>query len=321
MGFIKKMMKKKALIISLNGTKLSKMEKILLSKEKPWGVILFRRNLKSKKQIKNLTTNIRYLTNDTKFPIIIDEEGAKVSRLGNIINHGVSARFFGNLFKKNKDFCSKTYQEYIFSLSKILNELGININTIPVLDVIRKNTDKIIGNRSFSNDRKTVHQLGKLTLKYLHIKKIAGVIKHIPGHGAATVDSHKKLPKVKLHLKQLNKKDFYPFKLLNAKLAMTAHILYTKLDNMNAATHSKKIIKEIIRKKIGFKGILISDDISMKALKYDLVTNATKSIEAGCNLVLYCAGKTNDNFKLIKSLPYIDKFTSKKTSEFYRFLM
>ena len=321
MGFTKKMMKKKALIISLNGTKLSKMEKILLSKEKPWGVILFRRNLKSKKQIKNLTTNIRYLTNDTKFPIIIDEEGAKVSRLGNIINHGVSARFFGNLFKKNKDFCSKTYQEYIFSLSKILNELGININTIPVLDVIRKNTDKIIGNRSFSNDRKTVHQLGKLTLKYLHIKKIAGVIKHIPGHGAATVDSHKKLPKVKLHLKQLNKKDFYPFKLLNAKLAMTAHILYTKLDNMNAATHSKKIIKEIIRKKIGFKGILISDDISMKALKYDLVTNATKSIEAGCNLVLYCAGKTNDNFKLIKSLPYIDKFTSKKTSEFYKFLM
>ena len=313
-------MKKKALIISLNGTKLSKMEKILLSKEKPWGVILFRRNLKSKKQIKNLTTNIRYLTNDTKFPIIIDEEGAKVSRLGNIINHGVSARFFGNLFKKNKDFCSKTYQEYIFSLSKILNELGININTIPVLDVIRKNTDKIIGNRSFSNDRKTVHQLGKLTLKYLHIKKIAGVIKHIPGHGAATVDSHKKLPKVKLHLKQLNKKDFYPFKLLNAKLAMTAHILYTKLDNMNAATHSKKIIKEIIRKKIGFKGILISDDISMKALKYDLVTNATKSIEAGCNLVLYCAGNIKDNLKLIKAVPYIDKFTVKKTSEIYKIL-
>ncbi|WP_075534013.1 beta-N-acetylhexosaminidase [Candidatus Pelagibacter communis] len=314
-------MKKKALIVSLNGTKLSKMEKILLSKEKPWGVILFKRNLKSKKQIKNLTKNIRYLTNDTKFPIIIDEEGVKVSRLRNIINHNISASFFGNLFKKNRDFCSKIYQEYIFSLCQILNELGININTIPVLDVIRKNTNKVIGNRSFSNDRKIVQQLGKLTLKYLHKKKIAGIIKHIPGHGAATVDSHKKLPKVKLHLKKLNKIDFYPFKLSNAKLAMTAHILYTKLDNRNAATHSKKIIKEIIRKKIGFKGILISDDISMNALKYDLITNATKSIEAGCNLVLYCAGKTNDNFKLIKSLPYIDKFTSKKTSEFYKFLM
>ena len=314
-------MKKKALIISLNGTKLSKKEKILLSKEKPWGVILFKRNLKSRKQIKNLTMSIRNLTNDTKFPIIVDEEGEKVSRLRNIIKHDISASFFGNLFKKNKDFCSKTYQEYIFSLSKILNELGININTIPVLDVIRKNTNKIIGNRSFSNDIKTVKQLGKLTLKYLHKKKIAGIIKHIPGHGAALVDSHKKLPKVKLHLKKLNQIDFYPFKLSNAKLAMTAHILYTKIDNRNSATHSKKIIKEIIRKKIGFKGILISDDISMKALKYDLITNATKSIEAGCNLVLYCAGKTSDNFKLIKSLPYIDKFTSKKTSEFYKFLM
>ena len=314
-------MKKKALIISLNGTKLSKMEKILLSKEKPWGVILFKRNLKSRKQIKNLTMNIRYLTNDNKFPIIIDEEGEKVSRLKNIINHDISASFFGNLFKKDRDFCSKTYQEYIFSISKILNELGININTIPVLDVVRKNTSKVIGNRSFSNDIKTVKQLGKLTLRYLHKKKIVGIIKHIPGHGAATVDSHKKLPRVKLNLNKLNKIDFYPFKLSNAKLAMTAHILYTKIDNRNAATHSKKIIKEIIRKKIGFKGILISDDISMKALKYDLITNATKSIEAGCNLVLYCAGKTSDNFKLIKSVPYIDKFTSKKTSEFYKFLM
>ena len=94
-------MKKKALIISLNGTKLSKMEKILLSKEKPWGVILFRRNLKSKKQIKNLTTNIRYLTNDTKFPIIIDEEGKNVSRLGDLINHNITANFFGNLFHKS----------------------------------------------------------------------------------------------------------------------------------------------------------------------------------------------------------------------------
>ena len=101
---------------------------------------------------------------------------------------------------------------------------------------------------------------------------------------------------------------------------MTAHILYVKLDKKNVATFSKKIINDVIRKKLGFKGILISDDISMKALKYDLKTNAKKSLDAGCNIVLYCAGKTNDNFKLIKSVPYIDKFTSKKTSEFYKFL-
>ena len=102
---------------------------------------------------------------------------------------------------------------------------------------------------------------------------------------------------------------------------MTAHILFKKIDKKNVSTFSKIIIKKIIRKKIGFGGILISDDISMKALKYNLITNAKKSLEAGCNLVLYCSGNINDNFKLIKSLPYIDKFTSKKTSEFYKFLM
>ena len=128
------------------------------------------------------------------------------------------------------------------------------------------------------------------------------------------------MPRVNLSLKKLEKIDFYPFRLSNAKFAMTAHILYSKLDKKNVATFSKKIIKKIIRKKLKFKGILLSDDISMKALKFDLVTNAKKSIDAGCNLVLYCAGNTRDNFKLIKSLPYIDKFTSKKTSEFFKFL-
>ena len=101
---------------------------------------------------------------------------------------------------------------------------------------------------------------------------------------------------------------------------MTAHILYKKIDPKQVATFSKKIIQEIIRKKIGYKGIIMSDDISMKALRYDLITNAKKSLEAGCNLVLYCRGNINDNFKLIKSVPYIDKFTSKKTSEIYKIL-
>lgn len=128
------------------------------------------------------------------------------------------------------------------------------------------------------------------------------------------------MPKVNFKEGNLNKIDFYPFKYSSAKLAMTAHILYSKIDAKNVSTFSNKIINGIIRKKIGFKGILISDDISMKALKYDLVTNAKKSLSAGCNLVLYCAGNIKDNFKLIKNIPYIDKFTSKKTSEIYKIL-
>ncbi len=313
-------MKRKALIISLKGENLSQVEKKLLSKGKPWGVILFKRNLKSFEQVKKLTFKIKKLTKDKKFPIMVDEEGESVSRLRNLINNNVSANYFGNLFKKDKSLCFNILKHYIFSLSKILKDLGININTIPVLDVRRDYTNKIIGNRSFSKDKKIIKELGSRVIKYLHTNKILAIIKHIPGHGATTSDSHIKMPKILLNSKKLNNIDFYPFKNSKAKLGMTAHVLYKKLDNKNVATFSRKIIKDIIRKKLGFKGILISDDISMKALKYDLVSNAKKSLDAGCNLVLYCAGRTNDNLKLIKALPYIDKFTAKKTSEFYKFL-
>ncbi len=313
-------MRRKAIIISIKGSKLSNMEKTLLLKERPWGIILFKRNLKSVEQIQNLTLEIKKLTKNKKFPIIIDEEGDSVSRLRNIINHDISSNFFGKLYDLDKALCVKIFKHYINSLCSILKDLGININSIPVLDVLRINTNKIIGKRGFSRDKKIVKLLGNLTIKYLHSNKIAGIIKHIPGHGSSSKDSHKTMPKVLLSKKELNKVDFFPFKSSKAKFAMTAHILYSKIDKKNVATFSSKIIKDIIRKKIGFKGILMSDDISMKALKYDLVTNAKKTLEAGCNLVLYCAGKTHDNFKLIKSLPYIDKFTSKKTSEFYKFL-
>ena len=313
-------MKLKALIISLKGTKLSYREKILLSREKPWGVILFKRNLKSFDQIKSLIRKIRILSKNKRFPILIDEEGLSVSRLRNIINNDISAKFIGSLYKQNKTFSLNIFKCYINSICKILKSLGININTIPVLDILKKNTNKVIGNRSFSKNKKIVNHFGKLTISLLNKNKIGGVIKHIPGHGSATVDSHKQMPKILLNPNLLDKFDFFPFKKSKARFAMTAHILYKKIDNKNVATFSKKIIKQIIRKKIKFRGIIISDDISMKALRYDLVTNAKKSLDAGCNLVLYCSGNTNDNFKLIKSLPYIDKFTSKKTSEFFKFL-
>ena len=226
----------KAIIISLKGAKLSSGEMSILAKEKPWGVILFKRNLQSFNQIKKLISTIKKLTKNKRFPILIDEEGDTVSRLGNIINHDISANFFGNLYNYDKKFCFNIYKNYIYSVCKILKNLGININTIPVLDVLRVKTNKVIGNRAFSKNKKIVKELGKLTIQYLHSNKIAGIIKHIPGHGASTVDSHKKLPKVNLSLKNLNNIDFYPFKLSKAKFAMTAHISYAKIDKNNPAT-------------------------------------------------------------------------------------
>ena len=313
-------MKKKAIIVSIKSYKLSRKEKLLFSKEKPWGLILFKRNIKSFYQIKSLIKNIKKLTRDKKFPVMIDEEGLSVSRLRNVFNHNFDANYFGNLYKLNRDVALTLYKNYLESLCKNLKLIGVNVNTIPVLDVLRKTTSKIIGKRSFSNNEKIVKKFGDTTIKKCHSCNIATVIKHIPGHGCSSKDSHLSMPKVNLSLKVLNKKDFFPFKSSSAKLAMTAHILYSKIDTKNVCTFSNKIIKNIIRDKIGFKGIIMSDDISMKALNYDLVTNAKKSLAAGCNLILYCAGNIKDNLKLIKTVPYIDKFTSKKTSEIYKIL-
>ena len=320
MEFIKDRMKKKAIIISIKGYKLSIKEKNLLANEKPWGLMLFKRNIKSLEQIKKLIKRIRKLTKDSKFPIMTDEEGVTVSRLSKIVNHNFSQKSLGDIYKINNKISLIFYKNYINNLTAFLKKIGININTVPVLDVLRKNTNKIIGNRSFSSDPNVVKKLGQICVKQYELNKLATVIKHLPGHGCASLDSHLKTPKVKLDYKDLNKIDFLPFKSNPSKFAMTAHILYEKIDKNNVATFSKKIISEIIRKKIGFKGILISDDISMKALKYDLVTNAKKSLLAGCNIVLYCAGNYKDSYKLIKEVPFIDKFTAKKTSEFYKFL-
>ena len=313
-------MKRKAIIISIKGYNLSLNEKKILSNEKPWGLILFKRNIKSFTQIKKLTKQIRKLSKDPKFPIFIDEEGFLVSRLENIIKNNFSQKSLGDIYNLNKKVALIFYQNYIKSLTNLFKKIGINFNTVPVLDVLQKNTSKIIDQRSFSNNPQIVKDLGKFCVDQYNNNNIATVIKHIPGHGCASVDSHLKMPRVKLNIKDLSKTDFYPFKSNPAKIAMTAHILYEKIDNKNVATFSKKIINEIIRKKIGFRGILISDDISMKALKYDIVTNAKKSLSAGCNLVLYCAGNYRDTIKLIKEIPFIDKFTMKKTSEIYKFL-
>ncbi len=313
-------MKKKAIIISIKGYTLLENEKKLLSNEKPWGLILFKRNIKSFKQIKKLVKDIRNFAKDKNFPILIDEEGGKVSRLGKIINNEFSQKLFGDIYKDNEIFALTFYKNYLKNVIKLLKTIGININTVPVLDVLRNNTSKVIGNRSFAKEPTIVKKLGQACVNYYKLNKIGTVIKHIPGHGCATLDSHLKTPLVHYKYKDLNKNDFYPFKKNSSMFAMTAHVIYKRLDKFNVATFSQKIIKDIIRKKIGFKGILISDDIAMKALKYDLVTNAKKSLLAGCNLVLYCGGKYQECLKLLKEMPYIDKFTIKKTSEFYKFL-
>ena len=318
--YLKKMIRKAA-IISISGPVLTKKEAIIIRNEKPWGIILFKRNIVSESQLINLTTNIKKIMKDKNYPILIDEEGGRVSRLSNFLDNTMfSQKYFGDIYRLNKNIGTKLYKLYLNTLSNTLTKVGININTSPVLDLIKKNTHKVIGNRSYSTNSSIVNELGTLCINFYKKNKIGTVIKHIPGHGGATSDSHFSLPKINDTFQVLKKNDFKCFKNKPSFFAMTAHILYTRIDKNNNATHSSIILKKIIRNEIGFKGILISDDISMKALKYDIVKNARLAFKAGCNLILYCAGKTPEIKKLMKEIPYIDKFTTKKTSEFYKFL-
>jgi len=315
-------MNRKAIIFGIRGYYLSKKEKILLKKEKPWGIILFSRNVKNLSQLKDLISNIKYIVKDKKYPILIDQEGGRISRINKIIDQSAfSQEYFARFHTKNKKDFYNFYKLYIDKVCEILKFTGININTVPVLDVRRKNSHKIIGNRSFSSNVEIVSKLGKLCIKLYKKNKIATVVKHIPGHGLSKFDSHYKTPVIKAHKKELIRKDFKPFKLCKSLFAMTAHVVYSTYDNKNTATHSKTIIKGVVRKYINFKGILISDDISMKSLKYGIEENAIRALKAGCNLVLHCNGNISEMLKLSKVVPNIDKFTQKKTSHFYKFLI
>ena len=307
--------KRRSFITGIIGTKLSKKEIVFLKKYRPWGVILFSRNIISISQTQKLTSHIRKLFNDNNYPILIDEEGGRVTRLNKFIdNSNFSSEFFCKLYKNNKKKFYIYFNVYVKQIANLLYLLGININTVPVLDVGRKITNKIIGNRSFSSDPLLVSKLGKICINTFHKNKIATVIKHIPGHGLSKTDSHEKLPIVDQNINYLNKVDFYPFKNQNSLLAMTAHIIYSSIDKKYTATHSKKVFN-IIRKKIAFKNLVMSDDISMKALKYSTSMNTTQAFKAGCNLVLHCNGKYNEMLIVAKNSPLLSNFVVKKTSQ------
>jgi beta-N-acetylhexosaminidase len=311
---------RKAFIVGLKSHKLSNCEKIFLKKHKPWGVILFSRNIKSINQTKTLTDDIKKIFKDKNYPILIDQEGGRVNRLNKIISFdNLTSEYFGGLYEKNRKNFNIFYKLFVDKTSYLLKLIGSNINTVPILDLRVKGASNIIGDRSFSKNRNTVSKIGDLCIKLFHKNSIGTVIKHIPGHGLAKVDSHNFTPIVKKSLKFLEKNDFYPFKDKACHFAMTAHVIYEKLDKHNTVTHSKKVI-QYIRKKIGFKNILISDDLSMKSLKEDMKTKTIKAFKAGCNIVLHCNGNQKEMMIVANNTPLISNFIIKKTSQFYKIL-
>ena len=314
-------MHRKAVIFGIKSTKLSVEEKYFLTKQKPWGIILFSRNIVNLEQLKFLINDIKKIFKDSNYPILIDQEGGRVSRLNKIIDFSLfSQEYFGALYKNDKNLFFKVYQIYIDTVCHILKNIGVNINTVPVLDLRKKNSHNVIGDRSFSSDPIIVGKMGNLCVDLYNKNKIATIMKHIPGHGGTKSDSHLLTPIIKDSKKELIKHDFKPFKICQSFYAMTAHVIYKSYDEKNVCTHSKVIIDDVIRKHINFKGIIISDDISMGALKFSLKNNAIKALDAGCNLILHCNGNIEEMSKLAKIIPTIDKFTQKKTEQFYKFL-
>ena len=311
---------RRSFINGIKSTTLSVKEKKFLQQYKPWGVILFSRNIKSLKQAKKLTDQIKIIFKDKNYPILIDQEGGRVNRLKKIFNpSSLTGEFFGKLYLKDKKNFYNYYKIFIEQTSLLLKSIGANINTLPVLDLRLKSSSSIIGDRSFSKDPKIVSKIGDICINNFHSNNIGTVIKHIPGHGLAKVDSHKLTPSVSKNLKYLLKNDFSTFMKKPSLFAMTAHIIYTNIDKTNTATHSKKII-QLIRNNIKFKNIIMSDDISMKSLKSSIKVNTLRAFNAGCDLVLHCNGNIKEMSDVAINSPLISKFIIKKTSQFYRII-
>ena len=277
-----------AAFLSCFGTHLTDKEKRLFSQYNPLGIALFGRNISSLEQIKTLCSEIKEVVERDDILLAVDQEGGRVRRLQGVGFHDeVSQASIGKLPIDKALYATKLHAQLI---SEDLALTGLNMNFSPVLDLEYKDTTQALKGRCFGDDKFKVSKLGQTMVDtYIH-NGICPCIKHLPGHGRAQNDPHLGLPIINLGLKELEN-DFYPFQILcEAPAGMTAHILLPEIDDKNPATVSSKVINEIIRGVIDFKGLLISDAIDMKALSGSLTEKVQAALNAGCETICYCAG-------------------------------
>lgn len=281
-----------ALITGLAEQKLTSAERDFLARIRPAGIILFARNCASHDQIKALIDEARSAVGGSGLLVLIDQEGGRVQRLRPPLGRPLPpARTYGRMFAKNPQAACAAVFDIHRLLARDLRALGINTDCLPVLDVPVEGAHDIIGDRAYAHDPGTIVTLGKAAADGLMAGGVLPVMKHIPGHGRAFVDSHLALPVVDASRSELEATDFAPFSQLRAlPAAMTAHIVFTALDAEHPASTSARIIKEIIRDSMGFDGLLMSDDLSMKALEGDIGARARSVIDAGSDVALHCNG-------------------------------
>lgn len=293
----------KAAIIDVSGTELSKEEAAFFKAEQPWAFILFGRSCQNPQQIKKLCDDIRESVGRDCL-IFLDQEGGRVQRLKPPLwPQFPPNKIYGDIFNKNPDDALEAAYLHHALIAAELRAVGINADCAPCLDLSIEGAHSVIGDRAFSTNPEIIARLGQASLSGLHDGKVASVIKHIPGHGRARADSHKELPVVGEDLETL-KADFLPFKALNqAPMAMTAHVKYNAIDKEHCATMSKTIINDYIRDDFGFDGLLMTDDISMKALQGSISEKAKGVIEAGCDVAMLCNAPLEERAEFLAVCP------------------
>ncbi|OLP55479.1 beta-hexosaminidase [Rhizobium rhizosphaerae] len=286
------MSESKSFISGCKGLSLTADEKAFFADERPWGFILFGRNIAEPGQIADLVASLRESIGDETAPVLIDQEGGRVQRIRPpIVPAYPNGAALGAVYGQDAEKGLRAAWLHGRLIAHDLQRFGINIDCLPVLDVPLEGGSDVIGNRAYGRDVETVVAVARAVADGLKAGGVQPVIKHMPGHGRAFVDSHHKLPIVDAPRALLEETDFKPFVAMKDEtMAMSAHMVFTAIDPERPATTSRKVVDEIIRGHIGFKGLLMSDDVSMNALDGDMATRARNIIGAGLDLVLHCHG-------------------------------
>ena len=293
----------KPVIFGLSGEVLTADERAFFGDVRPAGYILFKRNVADRDQLRALTDQLRAIDGRADLPILIDQEGGRVSRMQPPVWPTFPpGQVFDALYEKAPVSAIEAARANAHAIALILSEVGVNVNCLPLLDVRQPHTHAVIGDRALGAEPMRVAALGRAILDGLRDGGVVGVVKHIPGHGRAMADSHLELPVVDADAAALDI-DIEPFARLNdAPMGMTAHVVYTAWDADRCATLSPVVIERIIRGRIGFDGLLMSDDIDMKALKGTPGDKARQSIAAGCDVVLDCWGRMDEMIAIAAAL-------------------
>ncbi len=295
----------RALIVGCAGTSLTEAERRLFRDFNPLGLILFQRNCRDSDQVRDLVDSFRALVERGDAPVLIDQEGGRVARL-KPPHWRVSppAEVFGKGFETDPDGARDAVWWNARLIAADLHDLGITVDCAPVLDLPQPDADGIIGDRAFAANPETIVDLARIACDGFVAGGVLPVIKHVPGHGRARVDSHKACPVVDTTGDELRRTDFHPFRELHAMpWAMTAHVVYTAFDPDHVATVSPIVVREVIRGWIGFEGVLVSDDLSMNALGGRLPDRALAALAAGCDVVLHCSGDLDEMTAIAEVCP------------------